>query len=188
MEQLKIVMVRHGKPSSASNVVVDALGFKKWVRDYDLSGVDTKSVPTTELQLEIENSYSVSSDLNRALHSARLCTHKEADCVLKELREFDIPCFDWPFRFSVNKWLLFSRLSWYMNIVGKSESRRSGQKRLTKAVDLIEEKSREQPSVAIFGHGLANRFVAAELKRRGWTLLSSGSGYWGVTRLVKDLE
>ncbi|MDP2571857.1 histidine phosphatase family protein [Vibrio penaeicida] len=188
MEQLKITIVRHGKPSSASNDVVDALGFEKWVQAYDLSDVDTRSLPPLELQLELEKSYSISSDLNRALHSARLCTNKDADCILKELREFEIPCFRWPFRLSIGKWLLFFRLAWYMNIVGKSESRRVGHARLRKAVDLIEEKSLEQPNIAIFGHGLANRFIAAELKRRGWTVASSGSGYWGTIRLVKALN
>lgn len=95
MEQLKIAIIRHGKPSSVSNDVVDALGFEKWVQAYDLSDVDTRSLPPLELQLELEKSYSISSDLNRALHSARLCANKNADCILKELREFEIPCFRW---------------------------------------------------------------------------------------------
>ena len=171
MEQLKIALVRHGNPSSASNDVVDALGFEKWVQAYDLSDVDTRSLPPFELQSELEKSYSISSDLNRALHSARLCTNKDADCILKELREFEIPCFRWSFRLSIGKWLLFSRLAWYMNVVGNSESGCAGNVRLRKAVDLIEKKSLEQPNIAIFGHGLANRFIAAELKC--WLLYTS---------------
>ncbi|WP_197057913.1 phosphoglycerate mutase family protein [Vibrio variabilis] len=181
---MKITLVRHGRPVASSNPRVTAVGFAKWVRAYNRSFVRPDSLPPQELQDKFLNSYTFSSDLNRSRHSAEICLGKEADLVLGDLREMDIPRLKLPFSMSVNSWLVIARLCWFLGISGNSESYKTGCKRIVSVVDQITTKVSEHEDVAIFGHGISNRLIAKELKRRGWAIKYSSKGFWGQTELT----
>ncbi|WP_295891422.1 histidine phosphatase family protein [uncultured Vibrio sp.] len=181
---MRITLIRHGKPIASSNHRVTAVGFAKWVRAYNRSFVCSDSLPPQELQEKLRNSYTFSSDLNRSTHSAEICLGKRADVVLGDLREMDIPRLKIPFKMTINSWLVIARLCWFLGISANSESFKIGRKRVIAAVDHIIDKAIEHKDVAIFGHGISNRFIAKELRRRGWTVKSSSKGFWGQTELV----
>ncbi len=181
---VRITLVRHGKPIASSNPRVTAVGFAKWVRTYNRSLVCSDSLPPQELQEKFRNSYTFSSDQNRSIHSAEICLGKGADVVLGDLREVDIPRLKLPFSMKVNSWLVIARLCWLVGISANSESYKVGRKRIIAAVDLIMVKALEHKDVAIFGHGISNRLIAKELRRRGWTVKCSSKGFWGQTELI----
>ena len=181
---MRITLVRHGKPIASSNPRVTAAGFAKWVRAYNCSLVCSDSLPPQELQEKFHNSYTFSSDLNRSIHSAEICLGKGADVVLGDLREMDIPRLKLPFSMKVNSWLVIARLCWLVGISANSEPYKVGRKRIIAAVDLIMVKALEHKDVAIFGHGISNRLIAKELRRRGWTVKCSSKGFWGQTELI----
>lgn len=181
---LKITLVRHGKPKASANPKVSAVGFANWVIAYNHSLVLSSSKPSEELRKRTNGSYTVSSDLNRARHSAELCSGKAPDLVLRELREMDIPRLKLPFFISVDNWLIISRICWFLGISGKSESFKVGRKRILSAVDVLVEQTHKNDDIIVFGHGLTNSFVAKELKRRGWRIQQKSKGFWGTTELV----
>ncbi len=181
---VRITLVRRGKPIASSNPRVTAAGFAKWVRAYNRSFVCSDSLPPQELQDKFHNSYTFSSDLNRSIHSAEICLGKGADVVLGDLREMDIPRLKLPFSMKVNSWLVIARLCWLVGISANSEPYKVGRKRIIAAVDLIMVKALEHKDVAIFGHGISNRLIAKELRRRGWTVKCSSKGFWGQTELI----
>lgn len=182
---LKITLVRHGKPTVSNNSIVDAVGFAKWVRKYNHSLVHSSSLPSEDLRKKTIGSYTISSDLNRAKHSAELCVGKEPDLILRELREIDIPRLKLPFFISVDNWLVISRLCWFLGVSGRSESFRVGRHRVLSAVDLLLEQVQRNGDITVFGHGLINSFLAKELQRRGWCLQKKSKGFWGTIELVK---
>ena len=109
---MEIVIIRHGKPTGAINPKLSATGFAQWVRDYNKSKVDPKSLPPESL-INIFNSYLVvASDLPRSIDSVGLCTGKDPDLKLKNLREIDIPRYKLPFFIKAYTWLLISRVFW----------------------------------------------------------------------------
>lgn len=181
---MKITLVRHGKPKASCNPRVNAVGFAKWVRAYNHSYVHSSSQPPDELCNKIKGRYAISSDLNRAKHSAELCIGKAPDLVLREMREMDIPRFKIPFSTSVNNWLLISRVCWLLGISGRSEPLHVGRRRVLVAVDLILEQVKNNDDVVVFGHALINRFIVKELKKRGWSLEQQSKGFWGTTELI----
>ncbi|MEJ2766297.1 histidine phosphatase family protein [Photobacterium sp. MCCC 1A19761] len=181
---MKITLVRHGKPTAASNHRVGPAGFAQWVRAYNQSEIDAESRPPEHLRHQVRDSYIVSSDLTRARHSAQLCSGRHSDRVLRELREMDIPRFKLPLTLSIQQWLIVSRLCWFLGLSGNSEPLNLGRIRLKKAVDILAEQSSTTPDITVFGHGLANRWIAKELVRRGWKIQSQTRGFWGTIELL----
>lgn len=181
---MKITLVRHGKPETSENPKVGAVGFAKWVRAYNHSLVHVNSQPSKALCKKVNDSYTISSDLNRAKHSAELCTGRVPDLVLKELREMDIPRLKLPFSTSVGNWLIISRVLWLLGISGRGESFKVARQRVLSVVDLLLEQAQKNGDITVFGHGFTNRFVAKELKCRGWHIQRQSKGFWGATELV----
>ena len=180
---LKIILVRHGKPCASHNSMVSCVEFAKWVRAYHHSKVHVDSLPSETLRARIVGTFIVSSNLNRAVCSAILCTDAPPNIVLNDLREADIPRFKWPIRMSVNLWLLASRLMWFMGVSGRSESLKAMQQRMMKATDSLIGLAQQKKSVSVFSHGFTNRFITRELMRRGWIVTYKSKGFWGVTEL-----
>lgn len=171
-------------PKASDNSIVDAVGFAKWVRKYNHSLIRSSSLPSEDLRKQTIGSYTISSDLNRAKHSAELCGDREPDLVLRELRELDIPRLKLPFSISIDNWLIISRLCWFLGISGRSESFKVGRRRVLSAVDILLEQVQKNGDITVFGHGLTNSFIAKELKHRGWCIQKKSKGFWGTIELV----
>ena len=70
-------LVRHGKPTGAINPKLSAVGFAKWVREYNKSKVDPKSLPPEHLEHSLTEHMIVASDFARSIDSIRICLGKE---------------------------------------------------------------------------------------------------------------
>ncbi|WP_413700817.1 hypothetical protein ACLKMH_03075 [Psychromonas sp. KJ10-10] len=97
---MEIIFVRHGKPLySPLPFWLNAKEFECWLREYQISQIDVNSLPCDYLCKLMENSLIISSNLNRAKHSANIAIYKskikntqpvQSFCLLDEVH---IPYF-----------------------------------------------------------------------------------------------
>jgi hypothetical protein len=68
---MEIVLIRHGKPSSASNPSLNASEYVHWIRQYNLSDVAQDGRPEY-INEQYQSFYLVSSDFKRVI-TAQIC-------------------------------------------------------------------------------------------------------------------
>lgn len=183
---MEIILVRHGRPNFNANNIVSAAGFSQWVRYYNKSNICCESIPPKSLADKTKKFFVVSSDLNRAIHSAVLCVDKSPDLILKELREMDIPRFKFPLKLKANNWLIISRLLWFFNVNAQAESFKQAKLRAKLAASKLVELTKNHDEIVVFSHGLINKYLAKELIKLGWSGSYKRQGYWGSATLSKE--
>lgn len=182
---MEIVLIRHGKPVGATNPKLSASGFADWVLNYDASEVDVDSLPPENLKQAIRNHFIVSSNLERAIDSAKICLNLAPHLIDNVLREMEIPSYPLPFKLKAYTWLVLNRLLWFIGIKGDVESFKEAKIRANNAAHTLIALAAEHHKVAVFGHGLMNKYVAKELERLGWKLSSQGNSYWSSLKLQR---
>jgi broad specificity phosphatase PhoE len=182
---MEIILVRHGRPTFNIDNNISAAGFSQWVRSYNKSNICSESIPPKSLIDTVKSFFVVSSDLNRAIHSAVLCVDKSPDLILKELREMDIPRFKFPLMLKSNNWLMISRLLWFLNVNTQVESFKQAKIRAKVAAHKLVELTNNHDEIVVFSHGLINKYLAKELKTLGWIGAYKRQSYWGVITLSK---
>lgn len=183
---MEIILIRHGKPTTAINPKLNALGYIKWVKKYNSSLVSISSVPPKHLHKKIAQHFVVSSDLKRAVHSAVLCTNLLPKKQFKVFREMDIPRYKLPFTLNAYTWLYLNRFLWTLGLKGKFESLKSAKKRAELAADLLIQLAIEEQQVALFSHGYLNIYLRKALQNKGWQMVTKSNQYWGETKLIKN--
>lgn len=179
---MEIVLIRHGKPASADNPIMDVCGYAHWIRRYNASKVAKNSRPET-VNDDYKSFYAISSDLKRAIHSANIYLGKSPKQVDRSYREMAIPRYKIPFKLKAWHWVYLSRLLWMLGYSGPFESFRQAKLRADEAALKLIQIAHEQEQVILFGHGYMNRYIRKALIQQGWQLNSKSNAYWGVTRL-----
>jgi broad specificity phosphatase PhoE len=179
---MKIVLIRHGKPTSADNPILNACQYAHWIRRYNASKVATNSRPKN-IDNEYKYFYTLSSDLKRAIHSTNLYIGKPPKEVDKLYREMEIPRYKFPFKLTAWNWVYFSRVLWMFGYKGPFESFKQAKKRADTAATKLIEMAQVQDQVVLFGHGYMNRYIRKALIQKGWKLNTKSNAYWGVTSL-----
>jgi broad specificity phosphatase PhoE len=179
---MEIVLIRHGKPTTANNPLVGACDYTKWIRRYNFSDVATNSRPES-INKQYKTFYSLSSDLIRAIHSANIYVGKPPEEVNELYREMEIPRYKLPFKLKAWSWVYFSRLLWMLGCKGSFESFKQAKKRAELAAEQLIETAKEQDKVVLFGHGFMNRYIRKSLIKKGWTVNCKSNAYWGVSSL-----
>jgi len=182
---MEIILVRHGKPASANNAVLNVPGFANWVRRYNASEVSEQSVPESKNN-KYQSYYLISSDLKRAVHSALIYTGNKPNQELKLLREMEIPRYKLPFRLKAFTWVYLNRALWMLGLKGSFESYTDAKARAKIAADKLISLAKEKNNVIVFGHGYMNLHIRKYLISKGWQLNSKSNCYWGVTSLEMD--
>lgn len=180
---MEIILIRHGKPTGAINPKLSAAGFANWVKNYNFSKIDAGSFPPKELGSSLSSHFIVGSNLPRSIDSACVCVNKEPDLKLKQLREMDIPRHKLPFEFKAYTWLIVNRIFWLLGFSGKVESFKSAKTRAKISAEKLHELAMQHGKVAVFGHGMMNKYIAKELSKLGWNSTSKGKKYWSVIKL-----
>jgi len=180
---VNIILIRHGKPTAATNPTLSAAQFAHWVNDYNSSTVAPDSVPPTSLTQLVADCYIVASCLPRASHSALLCSGQPADLTFSQLSEMALPCHKLPLILSANRWLFVNRVSWLLGFNGKVESFKLAKARAKFMAQQLQNLAQTHQRVAVFGHGLINHFIALELKKLNWQSSAADKGYWGSVQL-----
>lgn len=180
---MEIILIRHGEPTGATNPKLSASGFANWVRNYNRSKVDPKSLPPETLGRSLDTHFIVASDLARSIDSANLCVSREPNLKLKQLREMDIPRYKLPFVFKAYTWLIISRIFWLAGFSGKVESFKAAKIRAKVSAEMLQELAKQHKKIAVFGHGLMNKYIAKELRKLGWNGSIEGKKYWNSIKL-----
>lgn len=181
---LEIVLIRHGKPIAATNPSVNAVGYAKWVKQYQVSGVAASSQPDPSIKRRFSDHYVVSSNLNRAIESAQISLGITPKQQLKLLREMDIPRYRIPLTLKTRTWLHLSRVLWVLGIPGAFESHKVAKNRAKLAVEALIQLAKQHNNIVIFSHGYLNFYLRRYLSRAGWQVKEKSNQYWGVSRLV----
>ena len=183
---MEIILIRHGKPVSAINKKLSANGFSQWINDYNQSMVSQESRPSAKLKCKVKEHYVVSSDLPRAIHSAKLCSGKTPDLVLDKLKEMDVPQLKIPLKIDAYTWILLNGLLWLIGIHGQVESYRQGNLRAKKVAETLSSLASSKENIAVFGHVITNTLIAKELILRGWRAKFSGKSFWSTLEFTND--
>jgi len=179
---MNITLIRHGKPTSATNTVVNAVEYVKWIRRYNFSDVCKSSHPKY-IQKELGEYYLISSDFCRAIHSTEIYTGRNPDYISPLYKEMEIPRYKLPFRFKPMTWVYICRALWMVGLKGPFESYKSAKRRAELAALELIKLANEYGSVVLFGHGYMNLHIRKELARKGWTVNSKNNSYWGLSSL-----
>lgn len=182
---MEIVLVRHGKPISASNPKLDVVGYAKWIKNYNASLVAECSRPL-QIDSDFSSFYCVASDYKRAIHSAKIYLNRGPELTDRIYREMDIPRYKLPVSMRAWTWVYVSRALWMLGIRGPFESFQQAKQRADEAANKLLNLADEHQKVIVFGHGFMNRYIRIVLRKKGWLVLSKSDAYWGISRLSKQ--
>lgn len=178
---MRIILLRHGRPSMPAQVPMSAMDFKGWIKSYNLAEL----CQDVKLQHEIinlaKNSNAVlCSDLPRSISSAKLLGVNEIYLTEHEFREMEMPSGkSFGFTLKPKYWAIIFRSLWFFGYSKNSESFKEAKIRAEQAALTIESIAKEKQTVLFVGHGMLNRFIAKSLVRRGWKAKNRmGSGLW----------
>lgn len=188
----QIILIRHGKPMISKNGLFSSYMAQEYLRNYDrvnvapigvspvcLEDISPDTILTSNLQRSINTAEKLKVDMDIVLHSSPL------------YREFELEVFTVPFvRLPLNFWLVSSRLLWYAGLSSSTiENIRSSNHRIRYVAQDLEKWMEYNNHVVMVAHGLFNRRLARELKKRGWTLVyQNGTAYLNVKVLARISE
>lgn len=180
---MQILLVRHGEPSANNNDKLTSGGFANWVRKYNHSLVSDASRPSSALCDKYNHHYIVSSDLPRAIHSAKIALQKTPLETLAVLREMHIPRYKLPFTFNAWTWVYLNRTLWMLGLKGKFESYVDARLRANNAAEKLILLAQQHQNIIVFGHGYMNLHIRKCLSQKGWKTTEKSNAYWGVSCL-----
>ena len=179
---MEIILIRHGKPASANNPVLNASEYTKWIRRYNFSDVSKQSRPEV-INTELKSSYLISSHFSRAIHSTEIYTGRKPDQISSLFKEMDIPRYKLPFKLKAMTWVYLCRALWMLGLKGSFESYRSAKVRSELAAEELIELANEKGKVVLFGHGYMNLHIRKVLIQKGWSLNCKSNSFWGLSSL-----
>jgi len=167
---MKIVILRHGKPSLPSWQWIKAIELRDWIDAYNRAGIQDAVPATKALDAARECSVIVTSDLARSIESAKALAKGIPTLSESLFREAGLPfCPVGNIKMSPLAWALFFRLLWAFGFEANGEPVRLFKDRSRKAADRLIELAKEQGSVLFVGHGIMNAYIARRLLSAGWT-------------------
>ncbi|KGM45695.1 histidine phosphatase family protein [Neobacillus niacini] len=169
---MEISLIRHGKSLLTENDKITCLEFNKWVEKYDYNGVFEESAyPTATLEKVATANIVITSDLKRAVESARLL--KPITKIISDplFRETELPSnssqlFNVKLKPSI--WAIVLRILWFSGYSYQCESLNKAKFRANKASQQLIDYANEYKSVVLVGHGFFNMLIAKELQKKGW--------------------
>ncbi len=156
----------------------------KWSARYDAAPLRPESLPPDGLREAVAAATLVAaSDLRRARESALRAAPHVIPVLDPLFREAPLPVIGGlPIVMQVRRWVVLARLAWYFGATGGCESLLDVRRRARAAADALTAFSVRHEVVALFAHGMFNRFLAHALLLRGWRGPRAPSRtYWGFT-------
>ncbi|MCZ4059366.1 histidine phosphatase family protein [Pantoea sp. LMR881] len=163
---MTIILMRHGKPDHQTGGRCSAQALADWCEAYDLALV-SDAPPERSINIARQASVVVCSPLPRARSSlTQLGLHpQEIDDLFSEVA---IPLLRSDrVQLPTTLWLALLRLLWLCGYAGESESVLHARNRASLAADKLIAFSRHG-TVLLLGHGIMNKLIARELRKRGW--------------------
>ncbi|MEG3111598.1 MULTISPECIES: histidine phosphatase family protein [Pantoea] len=163
---MTIILMRHGKPDHHVGGRINAQALADWCEAYDLALVSDLP-PERSIHIARQAAVVVCSPLPRARSSlVQLGLHpQEIDDLFSEVA---IPLLrSERVHLPTPVWLTLLRLLWLCGYAGETESLRHARRRASQAADKLIEHS-QRGTVLLLGHGIMNKMIARELRKRGW--------------------
>lgn len=180
---MKIILMRHGKPTFTGSSKVSSVDMAEWISQYNLSDTGSNMPPQSGKALASSALRIISSPLPRALSSLK-SLGREPDCIDEIFREADLPILHIPFfRFSPIFWATIFRIMWLCGVSRNVESLKIAKQRAVKAADILVTYVKvSNGPVLLMGHGVMNRLIAKELISMGWKERHrQGHSYWNAS-------
>jgi broad specificity phosphatase PhoE len=177
----KIVLMRHGEPTSRYSAWIAGHEFGEWIRSFDQGGIkEAMLIPDEVRQLASTIGLVISSDLLRATQSAARLARKTV--IDPDLREAGlVESFRTSLRAPVSLWLAAARLAWRLDVTSSQEPIAAARARAQRVTDNVISLAWEHRSVLVVGHGVFNSLIARRLRALGWSgPLLPPSRYWSV--------
>lgn len=186
---MRVILMRHGKPSLPPQQSVTSVDFKNWIEAYNSAEICENLKPELK-SIEIAKSCNVvlCSNLKRSVNSAIVLGVNEIASTEHNLREMEMP---WGkianFKIQPKCWAVIFRILWFFGYSKNSESFKEAKLRASHAASLLEHSARESGSVLFVGHGMLNRYIAKYLVENGWQVREKvGSNYWEFGVLERE--
>ncbi|VAW63898.1 hypothetical protein MNBD_GAMMA09-1143 [hydrothermal vent metagenome] len=186
---MKIILLRHGQPVLPAMNKLSADSFHQWVIAYNASGLSNTSLPTEAAIMHASDCNAiVCSTLQRSVESAQKLAEKKIVLSHEIFNEAGLPVARWKkFKTSPKIWAVFFRILWLLGYSHRSESYKEVKLRASQAADQLTELAYKQHKILFVGHGVYNRLLAKELKRKGWHGPGNpGSKHWSSAVYTKS--
>jgi len=173
MQSKTIILIRHAKVLIDEDKVIDTKQLQEWILQYNLAPIEHSYRPQKLIDILEDVDCILTSTLGRTTLSAELLG-KSSYITKSQFNELDIPEYNIDFlKLKPKNWLLLFRVMHLLKIRSKNSFITVARERAKEAVDTIEEILQTKNSLALFGHGGLNYFIAKELSKRGYILSSS---------------
>jgi broad specificity phosphatase PhoE len=173
---MEIVLVRHGRSAHVHRGWIDRAGFGAWREAYEAAGLARGQAPSPELVRLAEGALVVSSDIRRAVESARLLAPEVETSPL--LRELELPAPELGLRMPLAGWALAIGLANFLLERKGGYPQPAEVERVKAAVGWLTGLAREHRTVVAVTHGSLRRELGLGLVARGWQAL----GRWRSIR------
>ncbi|MBU8917620.1 histidine phosphatase family protein [Bacillus sp. FJAT-29953] len=183
---MEISLIRHGRSLWTENNPMTCKEFKKWVEQYEGSGVYSEnSYPSETLRLMSAANIVITSDLKRSIESASYLNSNIKTISAPLFRETELPSLSKNFgglKLKPNIWTVFLRCLWFSGYSIECESLSDAKNRAKAASERLIEFAKEKDVVALVGHGFFNMLIAKELLKSGWIgKAKTSSKHWHST-------
>jgi broad specificity phosphatase PhoE len=163
---MTIILMRHGKPEQQITGRLSAQALADWCNAYDLSRVSDWP-PDRSINIARLATVVACSPLPRA-HSSLSRLGLSPHAVDHLFSEVEIPLLPvGQLQLPTTLWLTLLRLLWFCGYAGESESLSLARQRASLAADKLITLS-QRGTVLLLGHGIMNKMIARELRKRGW--------------------
>lgn len=149
---------------------VSARDFGVCVKEYDRVGVCEDHLPAKEVIKRVsECSFTVCSNLERSIHSAKLLGVDTPDLVSPIFRECDVPYTNWSYpKISKSIWSVIFRLFQIVGYAPNAESYKEASSRSKECATQLQNIANEHGSVLYVGHGALIWLLHKHLVNSGW--------------------
>ena len=167
---MEIIIIRHGKSILNTSGKVSASEFGACAREYDVAGIDESYPPSTEVIEKARScKFSVCSDLERSLHSARLLEIEKPDLISPLYRECEIPYANCNFpKMSKTLWPIVFRALQIIGYSPNAESYKQIKRRAKECASQLAELAHIHGSVLYVGHAALSWVLHKYLLGMGW--------------------
>ncbi|MCR6095175.1 histidine phosphatase family protein [Salipaludibacillus agaradhaerens] len=190
---MRIALIRHGESHHRDDSPVTKAQLSWWIKIYNQSGVrETEIFPTDTIKAMTMSSFIVTSDLKRAIDSAALLkpdSNRRSDSLFREA-ELPVPYFipSW-LKMRPALWLVLLRCLWLVGVTKGCESLREAETRAEKAAAKLISYAEKEGSVVLVGHGVFNRLIAKQLRKKGWRgNKKTKTTHWSCTMYDNELN
>lgn len=167
---MEIVIIRHGKSIVKTSGRVSASEFGVCTKAYDIAGVDERYPPSTEVIEKAKScNFTICSDLERSLHSAKLLEIARPNLISSLYRECEIPYTNWKYpKISKTAWPIVFRVLQLLGYSPHAECYKEVKQRAKDCAKQLIALAHIHGSVLYVGHGALSWVLHKYLRSMGW--------------------